>query len=99
MVQTGSDPFHYIEAECVEGPIQNLSAGEFLCMVLPKTNDIKGLAIVNCEDRSRAPLLRTKIPWDNSLGQVETIHFSLFYVTELFFQVLSIREAKAVLKF
>lgn len=99
MVQTGSDPFHYIEAEWDEGPIQNLSVGEFLCMVLPKTNDIKGLAIVNYEDRSRASLLRTKSLWDNSLGQVGTIHFPLFYVAEIFFQVPSIRNTKAVLKF
>lgn len=70
MIQTPGDPFHYIEAEWAEGPQVKLESGQLLCMVVPKSKEVKALAIVNFQDRSRVSLLRTRSAWDASLGQV-----------------------------
>ena len=70
MVQTMGDPFHYFEAEWKAGPKVKFDAGEFLCMVVPGTKEVKAVAIINNHDRYQAPLLRTRAPWNSSFGTV-----------------------------
>lgn len=70
MVETMGDPFHYFEAECVEGPRVKFETGEFLCMIEPISKKVKAVAIVNHQDRNQAPLLRSRIPRDCSISKV-----------------------------
>lgn len=70
MVRTMGDPFHYFEAESKQGNFIKFDIGELLCMVAPGTVDVKAIAIVNHQDRLRAPLLRTRVPGDFSLDEV-----------------------------
>nr|XP_024365688.1 uncharacterized protein LOC112277499 isoform X3 [Physcomitrium patens] len=69
MVQTMGDPFHYFEAQWMEGPNVNFDVGEFLCITLPETKEVKAVAIVHYQGRNQAPLLRTRVPWGSSLGK------------------------------
>jgi len=69
MVRTMGDAFHYFEAESKQGNIK-FDVGEFLCMTVPGTEEVKAVAIVYHQDRLRAPLLRTRTPWDFSLDEV-----------------------------
>lgn len=72
MVRTTGDAFHYFEAESKQGNIK-LDVGEFLCMMVPGTEEVKGVAIVYHQDRFQAPLLRTRLPWDFSLDEVSSL--------------------------
>lgn len=70
MIQTPGDPFHYMEVRHGEGPNLKLDIGELLGMMVPKTKQIKALAIVYSKDRTCIAVLRARAAWDSSLGQV-----------------------------
>ncbi len=52
MIQTPGDPFHYMEVRQAEGPNLKLDLGELLGMMVPKTKQMKALAIVYSKDRT-----------------------------------------------
>jgi hypothetical protein len=70
MIQTPGDPFHYMEVRLAEGPNLKLDVGELLGMMVPKTKQIKALAIVYSKYHTCIAVLRAHAAWDSSLGQV-----------------------------
>lgn len=70
MVRTMGDPFYYFEAESKHGNFIKFDIGEFLCMIVPGTVEVKAVAIVNHQERLQAPLLTTRVPGDFSLDEV-----------------------------
>ncbi len=79
MIQTPGDPFHYMEVRHAEGPNLKLDVGELLGMMVPKTKQIKALAIVYSKDRTCIAVLRARAAWDSLLGQVGFEYICCFY--------------------
>lgn len=77
MVGTTGDAFHYFEAESRLGNTK-FDVGEFLCIIVPKTEEVKGVALVYNQERNQAPLLRTRLPRDFSLDQVPLLPTGAF---------------------
>ncbi|XP_024378072.1 uncharacterized protein [Physcomitrium patens] len=93
MVETMGDPFHYFEAECVEGPRVKFETGEFLCMIEPISKKVKAVAIVNHQDRNQAPLLRSRIPRDCSISKCVLLRLcSMVTVRRMFLAVSTVSE-------
>ncbi|KAG0576671.1 hypothetical protein KC19_5G098200 [Ceratodon purpureus] len=99
MVQTMGDPFHYFEAEWKAGPKVKFNAGEFLCMLVPGTNEVKAVALINNHDRYQAPLLRTRAPWNSSFDTCVLMRLcNMVTLRRMFLAVSTISEIFSPLK-